>query len=132
MSQTAEFWTEARIRRLERVLQNAQGDASAEAFLAKLTHSQTIDQKRRLITEELVPALRSGDGIRLWEGREIPTRTVLRDIIQDFLYHEGITENVPTNVPDTPEEAAERERLARLFSGGKSAADIVIEDRGPR
>jgi hypothetical protein len=132
MSQAAEFWTEARIRRVEQVLRKEHGDASAEAFLAKLTRSQTIDEKRRLITEELVPALRYGDGIKLWEGREIPTRTVLRDVIQEFLFREGITENVPTNEPDTPEEAAERERLARLFSGGKSAADIVIEDRGPR
>lgn len=131
MSRTIDFWTENRIRRLERVLQNEQGDAAAAAFLAELTRSQTIDQKRQLITEELIPALRSADGIKLREGREIPMRVVLRDIIQDFLFHEGITENLPTNEPDTPEEAAERERLARAFSGGKSAADIVIEDRGP-
>lgn len=132
MSQTTEFWTEDRIRRLERVLQDEQGDAAAEAFVAKLTHSQTIDMKRQLIVEELIPVLRTADGIKVWEGREIPMRMVLRDIIQDFLFHEGITENMPTNEPDTPEEAAERERLARTFSGGKSAADIVIEDRGPR
>lgn len=131
MSQTTEYWTENRIRRLERVLQNGHGDAAAEALLAKLTRSQTIDQKRQLILEELVPALRSADGVKLWEGREIPMRVVLRDIIQDFLFHEGITENVPTNEPDTPDETTERERLARAFSGGKSAADIVIEDRGP-
>lgn len=131
MSRTIDFWTENRIRRLERVLQNEQGDAAAAAFLAELTRSQTIDQKRQLITEELIPALRSADGIKLREGREIPMRVVLRDIIQDFLFHEGVTDNAPTNEPDTPEEAAERERLARAFSGGKSAADIVIEDRGP-
>lgn len=132
MTQQIEFWTEDRIRSLERALQNEQGDAAADAFLAKLARSRTIDQKRRLIIEELVSGLRSGDGIKLWEGREIPMRVVLRDIIQDFLFREGITENMPTNEPDTPEEAAERERLARAFSGGKSAADIVIEDRGPR
>lgn len=132
MSRTAEFWTADRIRRIERVLQNEQGDAAAEALLAKLTHSQTADQKRKLIIEELIPALRYADGITLWEGREIPMRVVLRDIIQEFLFHEGLTENVPTNEPDTPEEAVERQRLAREFSGGKSAADIVIEDRGPR
>jgi hypothetical protein len=132
MSHTQEFWTEDRINWLERVLRNHQGDAAAEAFLTRLAQCQTIEQKRRLITEELVPTLQYVDGVTLWEGREIPTRVVLRDIMQDFLYHEGITEDVPTNEPDTPEEAAERERLARLFSQGKSAAEIVIEDRGPR
>ncbi len=130
MSHTKEFWTEDRITELEHILLNHQSDASAEALLTKMTQCQTTDQKRRLIITELVPALHSADGIKLWEGQEIPTRVVLRDILQEFLYQEGIVENVPTNEPDTPEEAAERERLASLFSQGKSAAEMVIEDRG--
>lgn len=134
MSHTEEFWTEDRIIRLEHILRNNRGDAAAEALLTRLTQCQAIDQKRQLITTELVPALQyaDGDGVKLWEGREIPTRVVLRDILQEFLYQEGIVENVPTNEPDTPDEAAERERLASLFSQGKSAAEMVIEDRGPR
>lgn len=40
--------------------------------------------------------------------------------------------SVPTRIPDTPEEAAERERLAQTITPGKLASDIVIEDRGPR
>ena len=47
-------------------------------------------------------------------------------------YREGKILNLPTRVPLTSEEAAERERRARLLSGGTPASDIVIEDRGPR
>lgn len=131
MAQIQEFWTPKRIQRLELVLSKHRGDVTAETFLSRLAQSRTIDQKRKLIVEDLVPALHHEGGIKLWEGREIPTRVVLRDIIQDFLHQEGVTENEPTNEPDTPEEAAERERLGRIFSEGKSAAEIVIEDRGP-
>jgi hypothetical protein len=113
-------------------LLNSQADASAQTFLARLIQSQTIEQKRQLIVDFLVPALRYEGAIKLREGREIPTRTVLRDILQEFLHEDGVTENVPTNEAETPEEADERERLARPFSEGKSAAEMAIEDRGPR
>ena len=131
MSSAQEFWTEDRISRLELILRKEQGDAAVEALLDKLAQCRTIDEKRQLIIEDLVPALQYVDGVRLWEGRVIPTRIALRDIIQDFLHQEGIIENVPTNELDTPQEATERERVASLFSQGKSASDIVIEDRGP-
>lgn len=39
---------------------------------------------------------------------------------------------IETRIPDTPEEAVERERLAQTIAPGKLASDIVIEDRGPR
>lgn len=39
---------------------------------------------------------------------------------------------LPTHEPETPNMAAERERLARSIRPGQSAADMVIEDRGPR
>ena len=52
--------------------------------------------------------------------------------IQEYLYREGFIESVPSNEPDTPETEAERERLAHLFSYGKPASEMVIEDRGPR
>lgn len=47
------------------------------------------------------------------------------------LYSEGKLANLATKEPLTPEEQAERERLAHLFSGGKPASRMVIEDRGP-
>jgi len=49
------------------------------------------------------------------------------------LYHQGLIEHVPEGRPDTPEEAAERRRLAELFGqvepDGKLASEMVIEDR---
>lgn len=46
-------------------------------------------------------------------------------------FHAGKISHVPTRQPLTAEEREARERRARRYSGGKSAADIVIEDRGP-
>jgi hypothetical protein len=75
--------------------------------------------------------------------------TLLRDLIQHLqsssaerrsmtgrefaekLYREGKLANLATKRPLTQEEQEERERLARLFSGGKPASEMVIEDRGP-
>jgi hypothetical protein len=51
--------------------------------------------------------------------------------LAEQLYHEGKLANLATREPITPEEQAERERLARLFAGGKPASRMVIEDRGP-
>jgi hypothetical protein len=132
MSDAPEFWTEERIDRLEQALRREQGDAQVEAFLTRLSQASSLDEKRALIRHDLLPVMKHGQLFRLWEGREIPTRMALRDVIQDFLYREQITENIPTDEPDTPEEAAERERLAQLFGQGKPASEIVIDDRGPR
>jgi hypothetical protein len=46
-------------------------------------------------------------------------------------YREGKILNIPVRRPLTRQEQAERERLARLFSGGKPASEMAIEDRGP-
>jgi len=127
-----EFWTAERIGRLERSLSRNPDDIFAATFLARLGQCKSLDKKRQLIVEELIPALRYDTAIQVWEGREIQTRVPLRDIVQDFLHSEGVIVNRPTNEPDTTEEAAERERLARLFGRGKAASEIVIEDRGPR
>ncbi len=54
-----------------------------------------------------------------------------RQEIQDYLYLAGVTKMVPTNEPDTQEEATMRKYLADLFGQGKSVSDMVIEDRGP-
>lgn len=52
--------------------------------------------------------------------------------IEAYLYSEGVTERIPTGEQDTPEELAERQRLAALFGQGAPASEMVIEDRGPR
>lgn len=127
-----EFWTAERITRFEKVLARHEDNVFAESFLRRLSQAQTAEEKRWLIESDLIPLMSHEDMMLLVDGQEVPLRLVQRDIIQDFLYSEHIIENRPRNVPDTPEEAAERERLARLFGGGKPASEIVIEDRGPR
>jgi hypothetical protein len=52
--------------------------------------------------------------------------------IQQYLSRRGIIYRIPTGQPDTPEEEAERKRLADLFGQGKPVSEMVIEDRGPR
>jgi len=52
--------------------------------------------------------------------------------IQEYLYREGVIDHIPTGEPDSLEEEAERAHLASLFGQGKSASEMVIEDRGPR
>ncbi len=47
------------------------------------------------------------------------------------LYREGKLLNIPLRRPLTSQERALRERLAQVFSGGKSLSEMVIEDRGP-
>jgi hypothetical protein len=58
---------------------------------------------------------------RLMTGRELAEK----------LYREGKLASLATHHPLTKEEQKERERLSRLFAGGKSASEMVIEDRGP-
>ncbi len=64
-----------------------------------------------------------------------PSSQVIRPLTdQEFmekLYREGKILNIPTRRSLTPEEQAERERLAQVFAGGKPASEMVIEDRGP-
>lgn len=51
--------------------------------------------------------------------------------LAERLYREGKVLNLPTRRPLTSDEMAERERLAQVFTGGKPASEMVIEDRGP-
>ncbi|HVB24446.1 MAG TPA: hypothetical protein VNG51_21085 [Ktedonobacteraceae bacterium] len=78
-----------------------------------------------------------------------PPETLLRDLIRHLpaastekhamtgrelaekLYREGKLASLATPHPLTQEEQKERERLSRLFAGGKPASEMVIEDRGP-
>lgn len=65
----------------------------------------------------------------------LPSETVERPLTgREFMeqqYREGKLLNVPTRRRFTQEEQDKRRRLARAFAGGKSASDMVIEDRGP-
>jgi len=58
-------------------------------------------------------------------------RSMTQEEFEEKRYREGVIENIPTREPLTPEEQAERERLGRLFAGGKPMSEMVIEDRGP-
>ena len=51
--------------------------------------------------------------------------------IAEKQYHEGKISHIPTREPLTQEEREARERRVRLFTGGKPASKMVIEDRGP-
>ncbi len=54
--------------------------------------------------------------------------TVQELIEQQYL--EGEITHIPTKQPLTQEEREEREKRAQRFGGGKSASEMVIEDRG--
>ena len=60
------------------------------------------------------------------EKRQLTSREFLEKMNQ-----KGEILNLPTREPLSQEERVERERLARIFSGGKSGSEMVIEDRGP-
>ncbi len=60
-----------------------------------------------------------------------PKRPMTAREFMELQYWEGEIENLPTNEPLTREDQAELERIGRLFAGGQSMSDIVIEDRGP-
>jgi len=51
--------------------------------------------------------------------------------IIEYLHRIGLIMNTATHEKSTAAEEAMLEELAHLFAGGKSAADMVIEDRGP-
>jgi len=65
--------------------------------------------------------------------RSLPSdRPLSEHDIQQYLSRRGIIYRIPTGQPETPEEEAERKRLADLFGQGKPVSEMVIEDRGPR
>ncbi len=61
-----------------------------------------------------------------------PQRPMTEREFLEELYRGGIISNIPTGELDTPEEAAERERLISSIAPGEPLSEIVIEDRGPR
>jgi hypothetical protein len=52
--------------------------------------------------------------------------------ILEHLYRAGAITAVPSPEPVSPEQAAERERLAQLFGQGRPVSELIIEDRGAR
>ena len=71
------------------------------------------------------------DLIRHLPSDSVTTSTMTGRELAEKLYREGKLANLATKRPLTPEEQAERERLARLFASDKLASDMVREDRGP-
>ena len=52
--------------------------------------------------------------------------------LAEVMWRAGHLSNLASREPDTPEIAAERQRLAKSITPGTLASDMVIEDRGPR
>lgn len=74
------------------------------------------------LLHDLIQSLRaSSPAKRLLTAREVAERQ----------YHAGKISHVPARQPLTAQEREARERRARRYAGGTSAADMVIEDRGP-
>jgi len=95
-------------------------DQEYEALSAEATKQGK--QPEEFLWEIVVDSLESSPRVkRPMTGREF----------MEKLYREGELLNLPAPQPLTQEEQAERERLGKLFVGGKSASQMVIEDRGP-
>ena len=95
-------------------------DAEYKAFSAEAAKRGT--QLEKLLHEVLVQHIPS---------TPLSTPSTSREDIQAYLFHKGLITHIPSNQLDTREEGTERNSLAHLFSQGKSASEMIIEDRGP-
>ncbi len=77
------------------------------------------------------PEMLLHDMIQHLEQASTEKRPMTGRELAEKLYREGKLVNLATKRPLTQEEQAERERLSKLFAGGKPASEMVIEDRGP-
>ena len=84
------------------------------------------DGKIELTVPELAP------GQRVTVTIELPATQHYTDPLVAAMLAAGHLASLPSLVPDSPEEAAERERLAEPAAPGPLASDLVIQDRGPR
>jgi hypothetical protein len=66
---------------------------------------------------------------RLQTPTQSDTPVTLREFAEK-LYREGKLSHIPTKQPLTQEEREAREKRAQLYSGGKPASEMIIEDRG--
>lgn len=126
------YWKEERIQRLMDVLASQRDSVYAQSFVQRLARQSTLQDKQKMLVAELPALVNHKELTILWQGKEISSQLALHDVLLTFLHHEGVTQNIPTGEQDTPEEAAERDRLATLFGQGKFISDIVIENRGQR
>src|ERR1051326_1739982 len=58
-------------------------------------------------------------------------RPLTTEEIVEKQYLEGKISHIPTRLQLTQEEREARERRARAYGRGKSASEMIIEDRGP-
>lgn len=124
------YWTEERIQRLMDVLARQRDSVYAQAFVQRLARQSTLQDKQKMLVAELSALVNHKELTTLWQGNEISSQLALHDVLLTFLHHEGVTQNIPTGEEETPEERAERDRLARLLGQGKPISEIVIESRG--
>ncbi len=94
------------------------------------------DQEYQVLTSEAAkrgepPETLLRDLIRHLQSDSTEKRPMTGRELAEKLYREGKILNLATQRPLTQEEQEERERLARLFAGGKPASEMIIEDRGP-
>ena len=80
----------------------------------------------------MIPLIKEGDEMRRRPSysRSAKSSTRIHKLAEQ-LYQEDDTLNLAAQKLLTGEEQAERERLAHLFSSGKSLSEMIIEDRSP-
>lgn len=108
------------------------GLRGGSAMSHQLTLLLSDDEYERLVQE----AMQRGSTIeafahqRLMEFPEGASTSESRTV-QEYLHNQGVIAEVPSGESDTPEEEAEVDRLARLLGAGRTASEMIIEDRGP-
>lgn len=71
--------------------------------------------------------------IRTMQLATASPRLLSKQELAEYLYDEGILESVPMDDINSEEIEIKRKHLADFFGklGGKSASEMIIEDRGP-
>ncbi len=101
-------------------LQKASYTGHEVPISALLSATPTTSQKSTISILLGNPTSETWPVVRLLTGREF----------LEQLYREGKLLNLPNPQPLSPEEQAERERLAQVLAGGKSMSEIISEGRG--
>ena len=99
-----------------------------------MAHEMTLtltDQEYETLVAEAAKNGKKPEALLYDMIQRLRARPLTADEFEEKLYREGKILNIPTRRHLTQEEKAERERLGRVFSGGKPMSEMVIEDRGP-
>jgi ribonuclease HIII len=96
-----------------------------ETLLHEILHTISTRQSDTLLHEILTQQFQTSS-----TGEKAKRPLTGREFMEQQ-YHEGKLLNLPARRRLTQEEQAERQHLAEVFSSGKMASDMVIEDRGP-